>query len=145
MPFQKPNPTLMARGKRSTQGCHKGLPQWHVRHVSDRQKGIIRLALQVPEFLCSAEMHFRFRCYRTPKIDWQFTSQWPPTTSSVYPSFSKPPDARPPTTWGLEAHSDDRCLSKCRHIDAQTLTTKRKSIAQSAFQQPARHAPMSGV
>ena len=30
----------------------------------------MRPALRAPNFLRSAELHFRFRCYRTPSIKW---------------------------------------------------------------------------
>lgn len=62
-----PEATLMAQRKCPIQPCPKGLLKWRVVHVSDQRRGIMRLPLQVPDLLCSAELHFRFRCYRTPK------------------------------------------------------------------------------
>ena len=35
----------------------------------------MRPALQVPDLLCPVEMHFRFRCYRTPRA-WCIGVRW---------------------------------------------------------------------
>jgi hypothetical protein len=64
-------------------------------------------ASQLTEFLCSADLHFRFGCYRTPYLLI--------VASSV----------GPPTAYRLDGHAEDR-------IDALSLENARRWVVAAA-------------